>query len=383
VKLAAELFRLQWAFNSADSQEFAVMSEAIREEVLRFEEKLPEAKLRYPELADAYFANRIGGAYFEHGQDVFASELSEHPERRFGFWKSAHFNGESVSPLVSHDTWLIPQGLDKEEIFRRFDYGQDLSLLNADLVVTNGIASFLSEVTTLTIPLRRLIDGLACLRFVLDDDEITERIWPSEPRFYVSEFKELAIYEAGNATIVFFDVSAARTDALHRSLEALLVKHRSETYSDPAIQIDWTKFDDERFEELCYDLVYHDPRFDKTSIRKMGKSRSRDGGRDIVALTRSVLGEAPKRFIFQCKAIAPEKSLNTSNLGSMSDVIDQYGADGYVVMTSGYIDATVFDRLDAIASRRNLEIRTWSRFEIERFLSRRPSLLDRHLGSKI
>ncbi|QEE24192.1 restriction endonuclease [Rhodanobacter glycinis] len=220
--------------------------------------------------------------------------------------------------------------------------------------------------------------GMACSKFAEEDE--SQALWPGSLKFFVSEFKDFALIESAGMTAVFFQVAEGRMGAVDGVVNSLLEKFRSETYSDPFIQIDWTRFDDETFEELCYDLVYHDPRFDKATIRKMGKSRSRDGGRDITAMTRVVIGQSPRKFIFQCKAMAPQRSLSTSNLGSMSDVIDQYGAEGYVVMTCGYIDATVFDRLDAIAATRSLEIITWSRFEIERFLSRRPSLLARYIA---
>lgn len=381
-KLASALFRLQWAFNSSSEPEFEAANSSIRAGVCEFEDGLSKIKLRYPELVDTYLANRLGGMYFECGFDSFYEEHSTYPERRFGFWKSAHFNAESTALFVSIDAWLIPPGLKKEDAFERLEYGKGLSLLNADLVVTNGTASFLSEGTVLTIPFRKLIESVACLRFTrASDDEATEMIWPSDAHFFISEFKEFAILETGGASVVLFGVSEVGADTLLRSVDSLLERHRSETYSEPMIQVDWTKFDDELFEELCYDIVYNDPRFDNSSIRKMGKSRSRDGGRDIVVMTRPRLAERPRKFIVQCKAIAPDKSLTTSNLGPISDVIDQYAADGYVVMTSGYIDATLFDRLDGIANRRRLEVIAWSRFEIERFLSRRPSLLSRYMSA--
>ena len=72
------------------------------------------------------------------------------------------------------------------------------------------------------------------------------------------------------------------------------------------------------------------------------------------------------------------KSINTSNVGSVSDVIDQYRADGYGLMCNCYIDSTLFYRLDGISDRRGINIETWSGFEIERFLSRRPLLKQRY-----
>jgi hypothetical protein len=378
LKLASTLFRLQWTFNTPEDSALKEVAGTVREAVLEHEERLPEATLRYPEIVDAYFANRINGAYYDYPEDLLSEEFSKHPERRFGFWKSPHFNGEPSAVYLSHDAWLVPSTITKEEAFKRHNYPESgLSLLNADMISLNETAVFLSEHMALTLPLKQIAEGMACLKFA--EEDFTQALWPGRPRFFVSEFKDFAIIESGGISAVFFHVTEARADSIDRSLVSLLERHKSETYAEPAIKIDWTLFDDETFEELCYDLVYHDHRFDKSTIRKMGKSRSRDGGRDIVAMTRALFGEKPRKFIFQCKAIAPDKSLTTSNLGSMSDVIDQFGANGYVVMTCGFIDATVFDRLDGIAATRKLEVITWSRFEIERFLARRPSLLDRYI----
>lgn len=377
-KLAAALHRLQWVFSSSEDQSSRNLLETTRDAVADHEEKMSEGCLRYPEIADGYLTNRIGGAYFEFTEDLLNEEFSRYPERRFGFFRSPYFDKSASSVFISHDTWLIPTGIERELAFKTHGYpAHGISLLNADLLTMNGTAFFLSESMVITLPFAKLANGMACLKFT--EEDAVDGLWPGVPKAYVSEFKDFVLVEFARATVVLFDVAEARIDLVDRTHIALLEKYRSSTYTDFTVRIEWSLFNDEKFEELCYDLVYHDPRFDKSSIRKMGKSRSRDGGRDIIANTHRTAGKEPKKFIFQCKAIAPDKSVTTSNLGSISDVIDQYGAEGYVVMTSGFIDATVFDRLDGIkATRRTLEVITWSRFEIERFLARRPSLLARY-----
>ncbi|WP_130617172.1 restriction endonuclease [Dyella amyloliquefaciens] len=377
-RLASALCRLQWVFNTPDDSSLEGVPNIVREAVIDYETMLTEKPLRYPEIVDAYLANRINGAYYECDKTDLFEEFTKYPERRFGFWRSPYFNGEASAIYVSSEAWLIPSGLTAKEAFVRYQYPEDeFSLLHADLISVDQTAAFLSERMLLTLPLRKLAEGMACMRFV--EEDIMQTLWTGNTRFFVSEFKDFALVESAGMAAVFFSLTEARFESIAQTATQLFEKHRSETYSDPTIKIDWSSFDDEKFEELCYDLVYHDPRFDKATIRKMGKSRSRDGGRDIVAMTRATVVEAPRKFIFQCKAIASHRSLTTTNLGSMSDVIDQYGARGYVVMTCGYIDATVIDRLEGIASTRSLEVGTWSRFEIERFLARRPSLLARYV----
>ena len=63
---------------------------------------------------------------------------------------------------------------------------------------------------------------------------------------------------------------------------------------------------------------------------------------------------------------------------NMSDTIDQFNAGGYIVMTNGVIDSTLFDKLDAISKKNKVKTRTWSKLEIERFLARRPDIKKRY-----
>ncbi|MNW10748.1 hypothetical protein D3C71_2080290 [compost metagenome] len=52
-------------------------------------------------------------------------------------------------------------------------------------------------------------------------------------------------------------------------------------------------------------------------------------------------------------------------------------------MSSGYIDATLHDRVDAIANQRQLApTRKLDRFRLERFLARRPHLIRRYFGDE-
>jgi hypothetical protein len=139
----------------------------------------------------------------------------------------------------------------------------------------------------------------------------------------------------------------------------------------------WDQLDDNQFEELCYDVVNypHQP----SKILKMGKSRSRDGGRDIVFHTTGRAGQPPVKWIVQCKLIRDGSSLAGSKI-QVSDTVDQYGCGGFCVMTSGVIDSTLYDKLDGIARNKGIQIDWWSRLELERFLARHTELRDRYFG---
>jgi hypothetical protein len=110
----------------------------------------------------------------------------------------------------------------------------------------------------------------------------------------------------------------------------------------------------------------------------MGKSRSRDGGRDIVVYTHERIGYKAEKFIFQCKLIKSDSSLTATKVLDISDIVEQYEADGYGIFTSGVIDATLFDKIDKIANKRQLKIALSSKYEMERDLSMLPKLRDRY-----
>ena len=103
----------------------------------------------------------------------------------------------------------------------------------------------------------------------------------------------------------------------------------------------------------------------------MGKSRSRDGGRDIIVYSRSRLGIPSCKWIVQCKLVKGKHSLSGGKVDVLAPVA-QYGANGFCLMTSAIIDSTLFDKLEGVA--RNLSIQykrdIWSGLRIERFLAR-------------
>src|SRR3569623_957385 len=117
------------------------------------------------------------------------------------------------------------------------------------------------------------------------------------------------------------------------------------------LRCDWSTITDEDFESLCWDVLHDCGQYDRGSLKKFGLSRSRDGGRDIEAAVRFMPGVLARRFIFQCKRITSGRSLAGTAI-SVSDVVDQFGASGFGVMTCTTIDATLHDKLDGIARNR-------------------------------
>jgi hypothetical protein len=141
----------------------------------------------------------------------------------------------------------------------------------------------------------------------------------------------------------------------------------------------WASLSDEDFERLCYDLIYADPKFDLETIQKMGKSRSRDGGRDIV-VWESQHGKVanPRKWIFQCKLVSDGSSLSGTRLTDVGDMLDQYEAEGFGVMTSAIIDSTLYDKLNAVCGKRGVAQKHLSVLELERRLARYPGIRARY-----
>lgn len=151
-----------------------------------------------------------------------------------------------------------------------------------------------------------------------------------------------------------------------------------------SIDCDWASLSDEGFEQLCYDIIYDSPQFDSKTIRKLGKFRSRDGGRDIeVYETARWPGDRlKKKWIIQCKLVKGTASLGATKVTDVGDMLERYRAHGFGVFTSTTIDATLYDKLDDICGRRGVDQMHKSVHELERELARNMRLRERHFPSK-
>jgi hypothetical protein len=141
--------------------------------------------------------------------------------------------------------------------------------------------------------------------------------------------------------------------------------------------LNWAALSPEQFEDLCYDVLLRSGRFDEATIRRHGKTKSRDGGRDIELQTLPRLNEPSQKWIFQCKFITSGSALSGAKV-MISDVVDQYAAQGFGVMTNEVIDSTLYDKLDAIADRRGIGRDTWDGRRLQRFLTSRHDLMRRY-----
>lgn len=165
-----------------------------------------------------------------------------------------------------------------------------------------------------------------------------------------------------------------------------------ETYAEtvtalyPATQFRWSEsVDDERFELLVLDLVRREPSV--RWVRKVGSSKDRDLGRDLLAtwITPPLPGEAlsldempsrERRVIVQCKAY--RRPVDKSRVRDIRDVLEHHNADGYLLAVSSTVTAGLFDHLDQLRTRGRFWVDWWTRPEIEEKLQAHPDIVARY-----
>ena len=167
--------------------------------------------------------------------------------------------------------------------------------------------------------------------------------------------------------------------SLNETLGVALISTGVNIGFSEGLTYDWSRIDDEEFEKLCYDIIYSHPRFNNETIRKLGKSRSRDGGRDIQVYDIPLNSLTPsKKWIFQCKLVTGAGSLSATKLVDVGDMLDYYDVEGFGVFTNTLIDATLYDKLDKLCKKRGVDQLNFSALEIEKELIRKPYIRARY-----
>lgn len=382
----------------------------LRSEVYDFEDGLNERVFRVPEVIDTYYAN-LRSAYHEYKSEapqLYVEHMQAHPERRVGFYSSAFSERVGGLAFASPDAWLLSDDIDADRFFQqtdqayrldRFLLGEILSVGSRPLVLAAGMvvgfptgAFFRSQVCSGLV--LRDEDGLPKLDLFEEGGPIRTpygiREREERPPFgelcYVHDTGTLLIVTAGSWQHVLYGTKPLTMPTVkalaEKSADLTQKLSASIGLADP-VACDWDSLDDDRFETLCYDLIYANPKFDNDTIRKLGKSRSRDGGRDIEVLEcRSFPGAETRKWIFQCKLVKGGRSLGRSGVIDVGDMLDQYGAQGFGVMTSSLIDAGLYDKLSAVCRSRDVHEYHFSVLELERTLARSPAIRKRYFGSR-
>lgn len=374
-------------------------------EVADYESELDTLAPRVPELVDWYLINLVNGANYElrsESPEAFREQMLAHPERQVDYFKSAYRHQLGHDCFASSEGWICAVACDLDHFFEVTGQKHRLADLSpARFIVIGGRALAISDGRLVDFPVRELLRSQICTGYVRhlpeDDDGPFDWLvppWALAPvvNASLSQGASVLVDESGTL-IVIRDADFWRLLYVDKPLGLPIVKSVQEeaaalsdalsamTGGRPHIALDWASLDDEQFEQLCYDLIAAHPRYDEDTIRKLGKSRSRDGGRDIQVHEHPARPwEQPRKWVFQCK-LYTSGSLGTSKVRDVGDMIDEYDIQGFGVMASVPIDATLYARLDGVCERRDVKQQHWSVYELERALARNATIRRRYFGS--
>lgn len=412
--------------NEEDSLKFV-------ENLSEYLNKLEQIEHSFPELVDRYYVNYINGEYYEYdpvdNKDFFDNEFLRFPERKYGFLKSAFSKKLNQDFYASIDSVIIPNSSDIKLILKEYSGIENIDFIKAEFFVIGNISYLISNDFIVHFPFDSFIKAKHCTSeaFGMEKElyqeegqwmsgflsfshliaEINEKenfrgypedlseelvkpvkeankdLFLSSPVFcfYLSTYADYILVKDSCYSYFFFEPDKLTQNELGFLCNRISLLFDTTTKLagiHAEIKCPWEQLNDEAFEELCFDIIYYSPKFDNSTIRKMGKSRSRDGKRDIVVYTHSRPGKIAQKYIFQCKYQQIGSSLSGSKVQDISDTITQFGASGYGIMTNVVIDSTLYDKLDGIKQNIKVEIEDYSVYRLERILSCYPKIKQRH-----
>lgn len=397
-QLLAELRRIVPGFTFDDEPDMD-----IRDEVADFDDAIFEAKLRLPDLADKYMANFLNGTSYTENTEYWNER---YPMLRLGYWRSFASHSAACEFYTSDQAeaaWIVLGNRDAAErlLAKYGGFSAAAAKLHGGLSVR--LNNFPQIVATpnvaVQVSAQRFDNALACVRRYIAPSLVDRR---SEPQAKWERFLERPRFEwdrwygfswattedgdaivCGNEEISFVAFNQATNRLRPEAVGHLLAETEQATdvfrglLGLNSAPLKWNALTPDRFEDLCYDVLLRVGRFDERTFRRHGKTKSRDGGRDIEVWTLPRLNEPSEKWIFQCKFITSGSALSGAKV-TIADVVDQYGAKGFGVMTNEVIDSTLYDKLDAIADRRKIGRDTWDGQRLLRFLSGRRDLMERY-----
>lgn len=405
IKLAEILFLLLPTFD--DDYDFDD-DECVSLMYEEFQNTLEKRRLYCPDLADSYIGNFMVGidSLYEDEEEEEQGRLIEelydkHPEWRYGFCRSYWSNNIGFDLYFSSDIWITPINVNVDDLLKQtggFHYRLPTILEAKKISILNQVPIIFNESSIIIYPKNKIDSAQLC----------SKKIWTKNYEYQSQNSNFIVSYNTFNnpdsINKIFLSQEGEITIACDEIAQYIIFNNNldkvnketinkyldiTNNFAESAKQLlgikskiacNWHELDDEKFEELCYDIIFY--RYQPDKMIKMGKSRSRDGGRDIEFTTFPRTGKNNKtsiKWIVQCKLIKNGSSL-TGKKVEVADTVAQYGAGGFCVMTSGVIDSTLHDKLEAIARNNDIEIDEWSRLEIERFLARHPEIRDRYFN---
>lgn len=340
-----------------------------------FVESVNSYKAETPDFVENYFANYVSrgiheeASQYEDPNAFLEATYRIHPEWRFGLWQ-CHKQGISDGEvLYSQFCWVIDNNK-KTNLFKAI-YGYEPAFEKCieknDLFFTQRASCKLSAIKN--------INEALCWIASLGEDISSGKYW-------LSNDGEILLIDYGMYSIVYFDFAPVSSEEIQQlyqiekktvSTLAKLARVRG------AIAYKWENLNDDLFQELCLKLLVRISRFYNARIEPTGKARSRDGGRDFIAVTRDIPSCPSGKYVIQCKYKENGESLTRSRMGDVGTTILQYGADGYIIMTNGIMDTTLIDSLDGFRNNPKINIDVnyqYTRPQLEHLLDLNPDIAD-------
>lgn len=357
----------------------------LRSQIADYEEMLPTITPRVPDIVDWYFTNLMAanGEFRSEAPDFYAEQMQAFPERRVGYFRSAYSVTLAGPCYASNEGWVIDAGIDVDRFLISLGQAYRLGEFRRGEIVSLPGGTFVhSDGQLVGFPAKRYFRSQVCAHLALghDDDNYVSEL--TTDSCFVHETGTLLFVNDGRFRHFLFDtkpLSLVAAKAVREAAASMLQKLSLAAGIPEQLSFEWASLSDEQFEQLCYDIIYANPKFDSDTIRKLGKSRSRDGGRDIEVLeTRRWQGGNPRKWIFQCKLVTNGSSLGATKLVDVGDMLDHTKAQGFGVMTSVLIDATLYDKIDSVCGKRDVEQYHFSVLELERAVARHPGIRKRY-----
>ncbi|HEY4195844.1 MAG TPA: hypothetical protein VGM63_09940, partial [Mucilaginibacter sp.] len=389
------LSQLIYNYGQMTSGKNKELGEKFVEELSRYRDDLETIDHAFPELVEDYYTSFIYGEYYEYDpvdcSEFFDGEFFKFPERSFGFFKSAFSKKIGQDFYSSMNSMIISNSSDLDLILKEYSGLENLHLVKAEYFAVGNVAYLISDGLIVHFPFDSFIQAKECAWSTIEPkDEIyadkgqwanglmsynrsfaeldelenargypedlsekiisgelgTDAIMRKPPvmSFYLSAYGNFLMAKDSGYSYFFFS-----TDELTPNELIMLGNKLSTLFRTTAglagilveIKCPWELLNDALFEDLCFDIIYYNPKFDNSTIRKMGKTKSRDGGRDIEVHTHARPGHPSVKYIFQCKYQTTGTSLSAAKVQNISDTVTQYNAKGYGVMTNVVIDATL------------------------------------------
>ena len=389
-----KLQELLYNFCQALSLENDDMTSWLIDKIEGYRESIEQRKkFHFPDLANTYFANLTKGAYSEYesnykNPEEFVENVKKrNPEHLFGFRKYIHPNDQLQNFYVSSESWIVPPQIKLKGLLKKFSSIEKISFEQGNIFSLDGGYYVINKDYILSISFPALAKAFQCVSLAFQKEQKFEdqHNWlyhlNSAYKIEISDFADIVLLSLHGYRIILWNqhkLTFNDINLLNKSAATIFQTTAALIGLTETIACNWQNLNAESFEELCYDIIYYDPRFDNKTIKKMGKLNTRDGGIDIEVYTNARIGYAPEKYIFQCKLLKPGSSLTATKVLDISDIIEQSNAKGYGIFTSGIIDPTLYNKVDTIAKKKKIKTEFLSKLELERLLARLPKLKSRY-----